>query len=196
MALQVAAHGHVELLIGAAQLHIRIHRHRVVALQQRVEEFMQGDRGAAAVALGEVVLGQHLAHGAGAEQADHRRQVHALQPLGVVSHLQAAGGFEIEQRRLLRLVLPQLAQIGGGVGGHLLLGELHPRGALAGGVADPRREIADDQHRRVARVLEGPQFAEQDAVAQVDVAAGGVDAQLHPQRPAFFSAWANRAARA
>ena len=82
--------------------------------------------------------------------------------------------------------MPQLAQISGGVGGHLLLGELHPRGALAGGITNPRREIADDQYRRVARVLEGPQFAEEDAVAQMDVAAGGVDAQLYPQRPAFF----------
>ena len=40
MTLQIAAHGHIELLIGAAQLHIRLHRHRVVALQQRIEKFV------------------------------------------------------------------------------------------------------------------------------------------------------------
>ena len=182
VALQVAAHGHIELLIGSPQLHIGVHSHRVVSLQQGIEEFMQGNRGPAAVALGEVVLGQHLAHGAGAEQADHRRQVHALQPLGVVANLQPTRGLEIQQRRVLWLVLPQLTQIGGGVGGHLFFGQLHPGGALAGGVADAGGEIANDQHRRMARILKGPQFAEQNAVPQVNVAAGGVDAKLHPQR--------------
>ena len=124
---------------------------------------MQGDRGAAAVALGEVVLGQHLTDGASAEQGDHRRQVHALQPLGVVTDLQTRES-QNPAAPFPWLVLPLLAQVGGGVGAHLLLGELHPRGALAGGVADPRREITDDQHRRMSQRPGRPRLAEQDAV--------------------------------
>ena len=61
VALQIAPHRHVELLIGAAQLEIGLDRNRVVALQQRVEELVQGDRRAGAVAVGEILLGQHLA---------------------------------------------------------------------------------------------------------------------------------------
>ena len=61
--LQVAAHGHIELLVGAAQLQVGLDRHRVVALQQGIEKLVQGDRRARAVAVGEVFLGQHLTHG-------------------------------------------------------------------------------------------------------------------------------------
>jgi len=74
-----------------------------------------------------------------------------------------------------------LHQIGFGIGLDLGGAELHPGGVLAAGIADAGGEVADDQHRRVARILEGPQLAEQDRVAQVDVGAGGVDAELHPQ---------------
>ena len=63
MTLQVAAHGHVELLVRPPQLQVGLNRHGVVALQQRIEEFVQGDRGAGAVAVGEVLLGQHLTDG-------------------------------------------------------------------------------------------------------------------------------------
>ena len=186
MALQVAAHGHIEFLVGAPQLHIGINSHRVVALQQRVEEFVQGNGRAAAVALGEILFGQHLAHGGGAQQANHLGQIQISQPFAVAAHLQAAGGFKVEQGLLLGLPLPQLGQIGGGVGLHLVCRQLHARGAFAGGITNACGEIANDQHRRMAGVLEGPQLAEQDAVPQVDVAAGGVDAELDAQRPAFL----------
>ena len=108
-------------------------------------------------------------------------QIQAGQPLAVAAHLQPARGLEIEQGELLGLALAELGQVGAGVDLHRLGRELHPGGALAGGITNAGGEIADDQHRRVAGVLEGPQFAEQDRVAQVDVGAGGIDAELHPQ---------------
>ena len=185
MALQITAHGHIEFLVGAAEFHIGIDGHRVVALEQRVEEFMQGNGRAAAVALGEILFGQHLAHGGGAQQANHLGQVQISQPFAVAAHLKAAGRFKVEQGLLLGLPLAQLGQIGGRIGLHLFSGELHAGCAFAGGITNARSEIANDQHRRVARVLESPQLAEQDAVAQVDVAAGGVDAQFDAQRPAL-----------
>ena len=63
MTLEVAAHGHVEFLVRPPQFQVGLNRHGVVALQQRIEEFVQGDRGAGAVAVGEVLLGQHLTDG-------------------------------------------------------------------------------------------------------------------------------------
>ncbi|CAI8421088.1 MAG: Uncharacterised protein [Cyanobium sp. ARS6] len=179
--LQVAAHGHVELLIGSPQLHIGVHRHGVVSLQQGVEEFMQGNRGATAIALGEVILGQHLAHGGRPQQADDLGQIQTCEPFAVSAHLQATRGLKIEQCRLLRLALAQLCQVGGGIGLNLFSAELHPCGAFAGGIADAGCEVADDQHRRVPRILESPQLAEEDAVAEMDVAAGGINSQLDAQ---------------
>ncbi len=183
MALQIAAHRHIELLIRAAQLHIRLDRHRVVPLQQRVQKLMQGNRRARAVAVGEILLRQHLTHRARAQQLDHLRQIQPRQPFAVAPHLQAPRRFEIQQRPLPRLSQTQLHQVRFRVRLHLRRAQLHPCGALAGGIADAGREIPQDQHRRVARLLERPQPAKQDRMAQVDVAAGGVDAQLHPQRP-------------
>ena len=123
---------------------------------------MQGDRCARAVAVGEVFLGQHLAHGGNPQQFDCLGQIEARQPLAVAAHLQPARGLEIEQGQLLGLALAQLGQVGAGVGLHRLGRELHPGGALAGGVADAGGEIANDQHRRVTGVLEGAQLAKQD----------------------------------
>ena len=185
MPLQVAAHGHIELLVGAAELEVGLDRHRVVALQQGIKELVQGDGRARAVAVGEVFLGQHLAHGGNPEQFDRLGQVQARQPLAVAAHLQPTRGLEIEQGELLGLALAQLGQVGAGVGRHRLGRELDAGSALAGGIADAGGEIANDQHRRMAGVLEGPQLAEQDRVAQVDVGAGGIDAELHPQGTAL-----------
>ena len=183
MALQVAAHGHVELLIGATQLQIRLHLHRVVALQQRIKKLVQGDGGARAVAIGKVLLGQHLAHGADAQQLNHLGQVKPGEPLAVAAHLQPARSLEIKQGALAGLALTQLLQVSGGIGLHRSSAELHPGGALAGGIADAGGEVADDQHGDMAGILEGPQLAEQQRVPQVDIGAGGVDAELDAQGP-------------
>ena len=52
------------------------------------------------------------------------------------------------------------------------------------GIADARGVVADDQHDLVAGVLELAQLAEHDAVAEVQIGAGGIDAELDAQRPA------------
>ena len=61
----------------------------------------------------------------------------------------------------------------------------HRAGArAAAGIADPGRVVADDQHDRVAEVLELAQLLEHDREAEVDVRRGRVDPELDPQRPA------------
>ena len=82
---------------------------------------------------------------------------------------------------MARLALPQLGEIGGRMGLDRGGIQLHPGAALAGGITDASREVADDQHRRVAGILKGAQLAKQNRVPQVDFGAGGIDAQLHPQ---------------
>ena len=54
------------------------------------------------------------------------------------------------------------------------------------GIAHARGVVADDQHHRVAEVLELAQLLEHDREPEVDVRRGGVDAQLHAQRTAQF----------
>ena len=180
VALQIAAHGHVEFLIGAPQLQIRLDGMGVVTLQQGIEEFVQGNRRSRSVAVGEILLGQHLAHGGHPQEFNHLRQGQARQPFTVAAHLKAARGLEIQEGLVLGQALPKLGQVGAGIRLHGLGAELHPGRTLAGGIANAGGEIANDQHRRVARILEGPQFAEQNRMPQVDIGARGVDAELHP----------------
>ena len=70
------------------------------------------------------------------------------------------------------------------VGGDLLLGQHRALGRAPAGIADARRVVADDQDHHVPRVLKGAKLVQHHHVPQVDVGGGGVDPQLHPQRPA------------
>ena len=79
------------------------------------------------------------------------------------------------------LALAQLLEIGAGVGLDLLSRQLNTGCTFARGVTDARGEVANDQNRGVARILEGPQLAEEDRVTQVNVTAGRIDAELDPQ---------------
>jgi len=60
----------VEGLVGSAHLDVRLERHRVVPLRQRVEELVQPDRQAALVAFGEVVALEETRHGVLGSQLD------------------------------------------------------------------------------------------------------------------------------
>ena len=53
------------------------------------------------------------------------------------------------------------------------------------GIADLGGEVAEDQHRGVAELLELAELAQHDGESEVDVGRGGVDAELHPQRAAW-----------
>ena len=55
---------------------------------------------------------------------------------------------------------------------------------LPGRVTDLRGEVADDEHRDVAELLELAELAQHDREAEVDVGGGRVDAELGPQRAA------------
>ena len=53
-------------------------------------------------------------------------------------------------------------------------------------IADHRREVADDENGFVSSVLKIPQLRKGDAVAEMNVRRGRIDAQLHAERTAEF----------
>jgi hypothetical protein len=55
---------------------------------------------------------------------------------------------------------------------------------LTAGVADQSGEVADDEYRRVAEVLELTELAQNHGVAEVQVRSRRIDPQLHSQGPA------------
>ena len=99
---------------------------------------------------------------------------HFAKPIAVVDDF----GFRLVED------LKGLVGVGLGIGEDLVAGERRASGRAAGGVADGGGEIADQQHRLVAEFLELAKLFERDRVAEVNVGCGGVDAELHTQRPA------------
>src|SRR4051794_41115849 len=74
-----------------------------------------------------------------------------------------------------------LAEVVLGVDLDLFARQLGAGLVASGGVAHQGRVVADDDDRRVTQLLELPEFAERDRVAEVDVDPGRVDAVLDPQ---------------
>ena len=128
----------------------------------------------AGVALGEVVALEQLRHRGGPREAEEVLHLH-VQPLAVAAHL---GAFGVEDREGLALE-------GLGVLIDLLAGENGPVGRAPAGVSHARGVVAHDQDNGVAQVLELAQLAQDHGVAEVDVGRGGIDPELHAQRPAL-----------
>ena len=62
--------------------------------------------------------------------------------------------------------------------------ELRPSDRAAARVADHRGKIADDEDRFVSEVLKLAQLSQDDGVAEMQIGARRIDAELDPQRPA------------
>ena len=166
-----AADEQVELLVGAAELEIGLQGHRVVALHQRIEEFVDADRRARLESLGEVVALHHPRHGVAGGELDHPAGAERVAPLGVVTNLRL-GSVEDQAR---------LGLIGLSVGLDLLAGQRRPGGVAARRVADHGREVADQENDRVAEVLKLAQLVQYDRMAEMNVGRGRIEAQFDPQ---------------
>ena len=133
--LQLAPDQQVELLVRAAELDVGLDRHRVLALQQRVEELHDRDRLALGEALGEVVALEHPGHRVLRRQPEDVLHPHRSEPLGVVPDLRAVAVQdppELTEEALA--VRPDHGRL-----------QARPRLGLARRVADLRREVADDE---------------------------------------------------
>ena len=110
-------------------------------------------------------------------------KVELAQPLGVVA----------DDRALAVEDLEGLLGVGAAVRLDLLEREHRAGAVLVAGVADERREAADEQDRLVAELLELAQLAHGDGVAERQVGRRGVDAEVDAQRPALGQALAQLA---
>src|SRR3990170_4962342 len=171
--LQVAPHEEVELLVGSPQLHVRPKCHRVVSLEQGIEELVDGNRALPLVPPPEVVPLEHPRHRHLRGDPDQLLDRETGEPLGVEPDL-GLRWFEDLENLLL---------VGRSVALDVLPREDHPRLRLPGGVADHPGEVADQEDHLMAGLLEVLELLDEDGVAEVQVRRGGVESRLDAQRP-------------
>ncbi len=182
--LQLAPDQQVELLVGAAELDVGLHRHRVVALHQRVQQLVHRDRLLLAEALGEVVALQELRDGIARGEPDHALRAERARPRRVEQDL---GLVRIED-------LEHLVPVGPGVLLDLLGTQRRAGGVAPGRVADHPGEVADQELNMVAEVLKVAQLVDDHRVAEMEVGSSRVHAELHPE-PAAGLELANEVVR-
>ena len=158
-----------------AQLHVGLERDGVVALRERVEELVQRDRLTRRPPLLEVVALQDARDRHSRGEADE-----SLRP-------------ERREPRAVELDRGLLADPGSGTPG-ACTSRRSPRSRRAraaaaspsaGGVADHRGEVADDEDDAVPGVLEMPHLPEDDGVPEVDVRRRRVETDLDRQPAAL-----------
>ena len=170
--LQMATHHQVELLVGAAHFQIGLERHRVIALQQRVQKLVQADGAAFGKARVEVVALHHAGHGVLGRQLDHAASAQLVAPLAVVTNfglgrVQHLGGLGV-----IRL----------GIDLDLLGRQRRTGGVAARRIANQGREVTDQKDYLMAQILQLAHLVEHHGVTQVDVGGRGVQTQLDAQR--------------
>ena len=172
MALQLAAHQQVELLVGAAEFDVGLKRDRVVALRDGIQQLVHGDRLLLLEALVEVLALQHLRDGELCRQPHKAFVAELAQPLAVEAHLGLVAVEDLEHLRLVGL----------GVLVDLLAAERRPRRRTSGRIADEPGEVADEKDDGVAHVLEVLELAHQHGVAEMQIRRGRIEACLDPHR--------------
>jgi hypothetical protein len=117
---------------------------------------------------------QHACDRVLGRELDEACGVHGLPPGGVEADLGFLGVEDLED----------LGLVGAGVRLDFLFAQRLTGHVLAGRIADHAGEVADQEHHVVAEILELAQLVDEDRVAQVQIWGRGVEAGLHPQRPA------------
>ena len=170
---QLAAGQQVEQLVGPAQLDIGLDGYGVVRLRHRIEELVQRDRLLLLVAVRKSSRSRIRATVNWLVSRSRSAKPSGVEPLRVAPQL---GRVRVEDAE-------RLVDVGLRVLVDLLARERRARRVAARGVADERREVADDEHDGVPEVLELAQLAQRHGVAEVQVGGGRVDAELHAERP-------------
>src|SRR3989304_219171 len=85
--LEFPPYKEVELLVSPAYLHISLQRHRIITLNQRIEELMDRYGLTAFVSLVKIVPLQHPCHIVSCSQAYQINSSHLIHPLAVESYL-------------------------------------------------------------------------------------------------------------
>ena len=87
----MSAHEQIELLIGAAQLEVRLQSHRVIALHERVQKLVHADGCARLKAIVKIIALHHARHGVLGCKLNHAHGAQRQTPLGVVANFSFAG---------------------------------------------------------------------------------------------------------
>jgi hypothetical protein len=87
--LQATTHQQVEFLVGTAEFDVRFQGDRVVALHQRIQEFVDRDRLLRRIALGEIIAFEHACNRVLRGQLDHVGRGHLSEPFAVETHFGA-----------------------------------------------------------------------------------------------------------
>ncbi len=172
MLLQASAHQQVELLIRAAQFDIGPQGDRVVALHQRIEKLVDGDRLLAVEALAEVFALKHARYRVLRGEFDHVGGSHRPEPFAVETNF---GLCPIQH-------LEHLIGVGLRIGLHIRWRQRLPCDVLAGGIADHSGEVTDQENDLVPEILKLPHLVEQHGVPEMQVWCGGVKARFDAQR--------------
>jgi hypothetical protein len=125
-------------------------------------------------ALVEFIALEHLRDGELRSEADDAFEIKLVEPLGVEADLRLVAVEDAED----------LVGVGLGVLVDLLAGERLAGDGAAGGVADQRREVADEEDDLVAEVLKVLELAHEHGVPEMEVRRGGVKASLDAERTA------------
>jgi len=176
--LQHAAHQEIEFLVGAAEFHIALHRHRVVTLHQRVHEFVDRDRLVGLETLAKVVALQHARDCHRSSELEHAGSAQLVEP-GRIKHDLGLGRIEN---------LEYLIGVGLGVELDLLFGQRRARGVLAGRIANARGEVANQKLRVMTEILQLTQLVDDHGVTEMQIRRGRIHAELDFQRLATLAA--------
>ena len=178
MLLDLASEEQVEELIRATELHVRLDRHRVIGLAERIEDLVRADGGSLLHSVGEILTLQHLLKRRLGHETEDVGGGHHCKPFGVVAHLEM---LSVEDQI-------HLLEIGLRVRGHLFGAEHGPCLGSSAGVADHRRVVADDQHHRMSLILKQAQRVEHHEMTDMEVGGRGIEAKLHAQLVAALEA--------
>lgn len=163
--LELPPDQHVEFLIGAAELHVGLEGHRIVTLDQRVQEFVNGNGLFGTIAFLEIVPFQHPGHGVPGGELHDVGGAHLVHPPGIEADLGFVGVENLED----------LAFIGPGVGLDSLPVQRFSGCVFARRVADHAREIPDQEQDMVAEVLKLAQLVDEYRMAQVQIGRGRIE---------------------
>ncbi len=170
--MQLAPHQQVEFLVGTAQLDIGTQRHGVVALHQRIEKLMDGDRLVGLIALVEVIALEHARYGVLRRQTNEIGGRQLVHPGGVECDFGLGRIKDLEHLRLIGL----------GILEHLFAGQRRARRTFATRIADQAGEITYKEDHVMPQILELAQLVDQDRVTQVQIGRRWIETGLDPQR--------------
>ena len=174
--LQLTADEEIELLVGAPELHVGPHGDRIVTLAQGVQQLMDPDGLATAVALLEVVPFQHPGNGVLRRKANHAVRPELAHPDRVEADLGELGVQNLEHLTAVRVRIAL----------ELLPAQRFSSEVPAARIADEAGEVADQEHHVMAKLLELAHLVEKHGVPEVEVGRGGVEAGLDAKRFTAF----------